>query len=775
MGASSVITSLKGAIQCASKCDCCAKLQAQIDQLKGSKGLSEAQVRAIAQSVVDGAKNGIIASTKSALEPGIASAVVGGIAVVIDRLKPDVDLAKGLAKQGYDVGKAAEKASNDALAKSLAEARARLAAEEALRGEITGIRGVANSAKTESASAVGKATNAAKEALDANNAVGGLKGVVEGLKGRIGALGNAIAKLETAVGNALTSAAKAVGISEAALNATGRILGKIAEIFNIIGTFAVLFEQLATLNVLGGRIDAVERGLEALGVSVSGILGKLLGLQNRIAKNEATIGQVRGIAVDAKGIGEAANLRAGAAYILAGQAQSTATTANTKAIQAQLTADGAVRNAKVANDNATTAYKKATEAQGIGEQAKRIAGDALGKAGTALTTALTAIALYQTVKGLRGLQGIPGIPGRQGERGFQGLQGLPGRNGENGLNGVTTVVPGRDGAPGRNGRNGTNGFPGRDGRDGVDAVPYNDTSLRAFIAAQHASTRTNVNNTSRGLVAGIRAFFTTQLAGITALITTIATNTYLEKVLSVMTFAATVHNGLMLSNNLGQTFIQIVDQVTGFLLPRGLDGTPISFSNVLGKAVHEVIADTIGEANYQTLSEDWQKANRIYQAASNVFNQISNLGGLISAGLEVVAGNVGKIGNALKKWGVVGEAAYNFMNPQPNLKGKFFDYLNTSNEKLQAIAMVVAIPIGITAAAGELNGSVAELKKTLNEKDPVDEHGNPILDEHGQPKKYQPGLDQPVPETTTNTALQAKADSTNIIQATLDDIFNAND
>ncbi|MEH1829533.1 MAG: hypothetical protein V7L22_30055 [Nostoc sp.] len=242
-----------------------------------------------------------------------------------------------------------------------------------------------------------------------------------------------------------------------------------------------------------------------------------------------------------------------------------------------------------------------------------------------------------------------------------------------------------------------------------------------------------------------------------------------------MTFAATVHNALMLSNNLGQTFIQIVDQITGFILPKGLDGTPISFSNVLGKAVHEVIADTIGEANYQTLSEDWQKANRIYQAASNVFNQISNLGGLITAGLEVVAGNVGKIGNALKKWGVVGEAAYNFMNPQPNLKGKFFDYLNTSNEKLQAIAMVVAIPIGITAAAGELNSSVAALKETLNEKDPVDQHGNPVLDENGQPKKYQAGLQQPVPEATTNAALQAKADSTNFIELVIDDIFDGGD
>ncbi|MEH1885870.1 hypothetical protein [Nostoc sp.] len=117
---------------------------------------------------------------------------------------------------------------------------------------------------------MGKAANAAKEALEANNAVGGLKGIVEGLKGRVGALGEAIAAFESRVGNALASAAKAVGISEEALVATGRLAGKVAEIFNVLGTFATLAEQFFTLKLLGERIDAVERGLEFLGNSVSG-------------------------------------------------------------------------------------------------------------------------------------------------------------------------------------------------------------------------------------------------------------------------------------------------------------------------------------------------------------------------------------------------------------------------------------------------------------------------------------------------------------------------
>ncbi|MEH2136847.1 hypothetical protein [Nostoc sp.] len=786
MSASSTIGNLKSALGCASKCDCCEKLQAQIDAING-KLITEAKVRAIAQSVVDSAKPGIVATTKSALEPGITSAVVGGITVVIDKLKPDLDLTKGLAKQGYDTAKATEKISNDALAKSLAEARARLAAEEALRGEISGIRSVANSAKVESAGAVGKAAAASKEALDAGAAVGGLKGLVNGISEKVDGFGKAINRLENAVGNAVASAARAVGISNEALAATGRLFGKVAEIFQIIGTFATLIEQLATLNTLGGRIDAVERGLEALGASVSGILGKLLGLQNRISRNEATIVDVRAIAVDARLIGEGAARIGGAAQITATRAEASAASASGKASQAQLTADGAVRNAKVANDNATTAYKKATEAQGISEQAKRIGLDALGKAGVALTTALTALALYQGIKSLRGLQGIPGIPGRQGERGFPGLQGLPGKNGINGLNGITTVVqipgttgkdglPGKQGIPGVRGQRGLQGAPGIPGKDGKDVNPADLASLRGLIIQQHAQTRTVVNTTTSSLFGRLQAIIVAGNTALTALVTAIATNTYVEKALAVLTFAATIHNAFMLSNNLTQTLGTVIDQVVGLILPKGLDGTPINIGNILGKVAHELIADVIGEANYQTISQDWAKANRIYQAGANVFNQLSNMTGLLTAGMEVIGGNVGKIGNALKKWGVVGEAAYNFMNPQPNLKGKFFTFLNSANDELNTIVTMVAIPIGIGAAAAGINDSVSELTKALDQVDPKDEHGQPIPDtKNGGFVKYQPGLTQPVPTVTTTQAAQDKADSTNIIQATLDDIFNAND
>ncbi|MEH1779840.1 MAG: hypothetical protein V7L26_12130 [Nostoc sp.] len=630
---------------------------------------------------------------------------------------------------------------------------------------------VANQSKTESGQAFSKAVTAADDVLKANNDITGLRGGIDFLKTRIGALTDQIAKVETLAGNAVKAAANAVGISTEALEALGKLTIRVTELFNFIGTFATLFEQLKTLTTLGERIDAVESEVIALGQSVSGILGTLLGFKNRISRNEASITEVRDIAVDARGIGEAANLKAGSALESARGAQSTADTALGVARNAQTTADGALRNAAIANSNATTAYQKATEAEGIGQQALRVGQDALGKAGTALTTALYAVTLYQLVKGLRGLPGAKGDKGDPGIPGKQGIQGIPGKDG------ITTVVtlPGVPGQKGDKGDPGLPGIPGKNGKDGKDVNPADLAGLKALIVQQHAETRANINTTTTGLFGRLQAFVAAGNAAITGLMTAIATNTYVEKAMQLLTLAATLHNAAMLSNNLAQTLGTIINQCVGLILPKGINGQPINIGQVLGSEIQLLIENAIGHDNYTTITTDWAKANRIYQAGVNVFNQVGNAVGLLSTGLEVIGGNVGKIGNALKIWGVVGQHAYSFMNPQPNMKGKFFDFINTATADANTIQMMVAIPIGLSAAAVGVNDSIAALHKALDQEDPKDEHGNPILDANGQPLKYQPGVTVPDPTKTVAAQEQAQADSTNIILATVDDIFNAND
>ncbi|MEH2123710.1 collagen-like protein [Nostoc sp.] len=851
MSTSSVIGSMQSALGCAGKCDCCANLQQQIDAINARLGnikpVNElslknsikaslqpelttfvagavvvatnklqpqidtltSQARQNLEKLLNAEKvgnNGLAIATQTAKNAGADRAEIARIARLAHQADVAANAASTAAGTSTKVANTAFDAAGNAqkkaalLEKQSADAFKRLNQVEDIAAtagrESKLASGLSNQAVSRSGQAVTEATQAAKDALDANNAVGGFKGTVEGLKGRVGALGESIARLETAVGNAVTSAAKAVGISEAALNATGRILGKIAEIFNIIGTFAVLFEQLATLNVLGGRIDAVENGVVALGNDVSRVLGKLLGLQNRIGANEALTAQVKNIALDAKDIGESAKLQAGAAQVTATRAENFGATAISNAKQAQLTADGAVRNASIANDNATTAYTKATQAEGIGEQAKRIAGDALGKAGIALTTALTALALYQTVKSLRGLQGLPG---RQGDRGPQGLQGIPGRDGINGLNGVTTVVQ-IPGTPGTRGQTGRQGVPGIPGRNGTDVNPAETASLRALIISQHTQTRANstVQHTATRttiltpIMAALAPIFAicqqilnvvstaasaAQLAllniinsklgaqvtgGISGLVTSVAQNTYVEKALAVLTFATTLHNALMLTNNLGQTLGSIINTVLSLVLPKGLDGTPLDIGAVLGKTTETLIKDAIGADNYTKLTQEWALANRIYQASANVFNAITNATSTLINGLEVIGSHTAKIGNALKKWGVLGERAYEWFHPNPNFHNNYFTFLNNAETAANTIQAVVQVPVSIVEAKNQIDSSNAEFQSAI--KGDKNHDGTPkqsgIATEENKDKKAEFDL--------------AKAISTTLDVA-LDDIFDAGD
>ncbi|WP_445629055.1 hypothetical protein [Nostoc sp. DSM 114167] len=782
MSTLSVIGAMQSALDCAGKCDCCDKLQAQINDIKAQLArLKNVDEDSIVRRSVKASEASIIPQI-----PGIAEVAATAIASgLIAPLRPKIQDAVDKASEAIGVAKSAENSASSAISRATvadlkaaqavrdaeiatfranvangvateAERRAVAAYDKAIGAEVKAVtaessaaRAIGESGKAiaEAQGATAKAVTATNTALEANSAVGGLKGIVEGLKGKVGALGEAIARAEAIANQAIIKAANAVGISTEALNGIGRLAGRIAEIFNILGTFAVLFEQLATLNVLGGRIDAVEAGLIALGNSVSGILGKLLGLQNRIGRNEALTAEAKNIALDAKGIGEAAKLQAGAAQVTATRAENFSQIANNNAKTAQTTADGAVRNATIANENATTAYKKANEAQGIGEQAKRIAGDALGKAGVALTTALTAIALYQGVRSLRGLQGIPGIPGRQGERGLQGIQGIPGIPGRDG---VTTLVtlPGTPGPRGQTGRQGVPGIPGRNGRD---VNPAEAASLRALIISQHTQTRANStaqHATTRfsiltPIMAALAPIFAVcqqilavvsaasnaaQLAllniinsklgaqvtgGISGLVTSVAQNTYIEKALAVLTFATTLHNALMLTNNLGQTLGSIINTILGLVLPKGLDGTPIDVGAVLGKTATTLIQDAIGADNYTKLTQEWAMANRIYQASANVFNALTNAVSTTINALEVIGSHTAKIGNALKYWGVLGQKAYEWFHPNPNFHNKYFTFLNNAEAGANTIQAVVQIPVSIVDAKNQIDSANSEFKSAI--------------------------------------------------------------
>ncbi|MEH2367998.1 hypothetical protein [Nostoc sp.] len=191
---------------------------------------------------------------------------------------------------------------------------------------------------------------------------------------------------------------------------------------------------------------------------------------------------------------------------------------------------------------------------------------------------------------------------------------------------------------------------------------------------------------------------------------------HLDRVLNIMILATTIHNGLMLSNDIAQTLLGIINNALTLIGLKKEDGSGFDIGSIISGSIENLIKGAIGTENYQQLSTAWQKANRTYQATTNVLNNLMNVNSVITNALEVIGSYTGKIGNALRIWGVLGEKAYSWMNPQPSFDNQWITKLQQLQQNASTVAMVAQIPVDAVNAVTELNNSATELVKAVQQE-----------------------------------------------------------
>jgi hypothetical protein len=196
----------------------------------------------------------------------------------------------------------------------------------------------------------------------------------------------------------------------------------------------------------------------------------------------------------------------------------------------------------------------------------------------------------------------------------------------------------------------------------------------------------------------------------------------LDRVLGVLTFAATIQNHLMLSNDIGQTLIGAFTNVLTLIGLKDDKGEAFDVGSVINSTVENFVKGIVGAENYTTISQAWAKANRIYQATTNVLNAFQNISSTILSGIELVAGQTGKIGNALRKSGEVLETAYGWMNPQPKIN-RITQTLEGLNQGASTIQQITQAPLDVIEAVTGLQTANTELVKAWKEDDKPDNKG----------------------------------------------------
>jgi hypothetical protein len=189
----------------------------------------------------------------------------------------------------------------------------------------------------------------------------------------------------------------------------------------------------------------------------------------------------------------------------------------------------------------------------------------------------------------------------------------------------------------------------------------------------------------------------------------------LDRVVGFLTLAATVHNATQLSSNIGITLIQAMQNVLDLLGLKDSEGKTYSVGEALGRSVNNLLEWSLGAENLAGIKKEWAKYNRIYQAAGNLFSSLMSMGDSMTQALQVIGGQTGKIGNALRAWGVVSDKAYSWMNPTPNFSNPLLTKLNSLAETASVVENVTQQPLTVKSAKEELQASSKALGESLEQ------------------------------------------------------------
>lgn len=190
---------------------------------------------------------------------------------------------------------------------------------------------------------------------------------------------------------------------------------------------------------------------------------------------------------------------------------------------------------------------------------------------------------------------------------------------------------------------------------------------------------------------------------------------HFDRITNVMTLAVTVHNAAMLSNQLEQTLMSAISNGLAAIGIKDSENNPLDINKIVGQSVENMVKGAIGAENYAALTINWKKANRIYQASANLLNNLQSLRYSITGALETIGGMNAKVGNALKKYGVLGDNAYPWFNPSPDYDNKFMRGLEVAETTVSTIDSVASEILSAQDSVKQIGEQKTELEKAVKE------------------------------------------------------------
>ncbi|MBW4572645.1 MAG: hypothetical protein KME31_33120 [Tolypothrix carrinoi HA7290-LM1] len=215
----------------------------------------------------------------------------------------------------------------------------------------------------------------------------------------------------------------------------------------------------------------------------------------------------------------------------------------------------------------------------------------------------------------------------------------------------------------------------------------------------------------------------------------------LDRVLNILTWINTLHNAYMLSSSLGDTLFSVVDNISKLFF-QDEEGIDIDSKSIIGGVIDDVAKNLFGVETWKGMKTTWKQWNRIYQAAANIANSVRSMIDSVRNIAEFTAENTGKIGNALKKFGAIGEKAFKWMPEHVNGRSIWMQRLENLEDAASGLEMVTSEMVSVKDNLKELQDQKKEFEKGIEDLEPKETKDNkPIKDKVDASKTASAGKD----------------------------------
>ena len=227
--------------------------------------------------------------------------------------------------------------------------------------------------------------------------------------------------------------------------------------------------------------------------------------------------------------------------------------------------------------------------------------------------------------------------------------------------------------------------------------------------------------------------------------------TKVDKALNALNTLLLLHNAAMLSRSLAQSLGELATQAISIFGVKDAEGNPIDVNEIVGGSITNIAKSVLGETLFTQVTESWAKANNILSSATQIVWTVRSLFDSSREITEWIAEHTGKIGNALKKWRVVGEDAYNWLPEKVTAQSRWEQRVNKFREGVE----------GLDDAASSLQGVLGEVQNIQQESQELAEQKQAFTDAIAAATSQERADNEPVKtaaeETTEASAAQDRA------------------